>query len=145
MQRQCKREHCGTPDKHSGLLGVKELGSKGVKTIVFDCLTATLSPCSQSSNVSIAIVCTPACCLPPPKYTLNYCLNSCTPALLHTVANVCTPELLYSWTPNKPPGFIWWAGIVSSLTDCRVQLDLYKDKLKCGKSRTLRPGAQVNG
>jgi hypothetical protein len=32
----------GSPENPGGLLGVKELGSAGVKTIVFDCLPATL-------------------------------------------------------------------------------------------------------
>ena len=30
-----RRGLCGSPDKSSGFLGVRELGSKGVKTIVF--------------------------------------------------------------------------------------------------------------
>jgi hypothetical protein len=57
----------GSPENPGGLLGVKELGSAGVKTIVFDCLPATLYQSSQRFHVSIAIVCTPVSCLPPPK------------------------------------------------------------------------------
>ena len=30
-----RRGLCGSPDKSSGFVGVRELGSKGVKTIVF--------------------------------------------------------------------------------------------------------------
>ena len=57
----------GHPTNIGGFLGVRELGSKGVKTIVFDCLPATPYQCSQRFHVSKTIVCTPVSCLPSPK------------------------------------------------------------------------------
>ena len=65
--RYCNASGREQPINTWGFWGVKELGSKGVKTIVFDCLPATLYQCSQRFHVSKAIVCTPVSCLPPPK------------------------------------------------------------------------------
>ena len=84
---------------------VKELGSKGVKTIAFDYLPATLSPCSQGTNVSKTIVCTPVSSLPSPKYTLNIVCTpaSCLPSTKYTLNYCLPPCLLHSCTPKIAP------------------------------------------